>query len=235
MIKIKNEIFFEEYEIFQKIFSEDDFFYAKKIRILDLWCGNGRFNLLIEKIFADFFYKKNFSVLKKFFFWFLKFFWVKKNFWVKKIFYWVEKNFFESSKKLTFNWNFSDVLINTKIEDFLENPKNFVWNKKFNFIILSWIFENFLKFDEKILNKIYAILDKKWVVYINFWNYWEGFFDENKTLFREKNIFEVKKYFKQNIENQIKKSDFWENFYFDFFKKQKNDGWNVVLVLKNLD
>jgi len=151
----------------------------------------------------------------------------------RKIFYGVEKDFSENIK------NFSDVLINTDIENFLENKGKFIWeNKNFNFVILSWIFENFLKFDEKILNKIYEILERNWVVFINFWNYWENFWNKNINLFREKNISEVKRYFEKNILPEIKKSKFnlnkniWENFEVSFNEKQKNWGWNICLVLK---
>lgn len=201
------EIFFEEYEIFKKILKnrgkfftkiKNFFWFDKKIfRILDLWSWNWRFNLLIQKIFEE----------------------EKIN--QKKIFYWLEKNFSENVK------NFSDVFINTDIENFLDKKENFVWDKYFNFVIISWIFENFLKFDEKILNKIYKILEKNWVVFINFWNYWE----EN-NLFREKNISEVKKYFEENFLPKIKKSKFWEKFEASFNEKERNWGWNISLVLR---
>lgn len=208
MKKIQNEIFFEEYEIFKKIFSEREsfFWYVKNFfgfnnknifRILDLWSWNGRFNFLFKEIFKE------------------------KKIKQKNIFYWVEKDFSENIK------NFSDVFINSDIENFLEKKENFVWNKFFNFVILSGIFENFLKFDEKILNKIFWILLKKGVSYINFWNYWE-----EKKLFREKNLSEIKKYFEENFLPEIKKSNFWENFEVIYNKKKKNGGWNISLVLK---
>jgi len=187
----------------------------KFLRILDLWCWNWRFNLLAQKIFEE------------------------NNFNYKKIFYWVEKNFSENIK------NFSDIFINTDINFFLENKKNFVWEKFFDFVILSGIFENFLKFDKKILNKIYKILEKDWVIFINFWNYWENYsenylekkWDEKKNIFREKNISEVKKYFEKNLLPEIKKSKFnlnkeiWEKFEVFYNEKQKNWGWNISLIL----
>jgi len=221
MKKIQNEIFFEEYEIFKKIFSErKNFFWCVKnffgcvknffgfknkkfFRILDLWCWNWRFNLLIDKIFTE------------------------KKINQKKIFYWVEKNFSENIK------NFSDAFINSDIENFLEKKENFVWKIFFDFIILSWIFENFLKFNEEILNKLYKILEKNWVIYINFWNYWE-----EKNLFREKNISEVEKYFEENFLWEIRKSKFnlnnniWENFEVFYNNKKKNNGRNISLILK---
>lgn len=202
MKKIQNEIFFEEYEILKKFFNFNN---KNFFRILDLWCWNGRFNLLIEKIFLE------------------------KKINQKKIFYWVEKNFSENYK------NFSDIFINTDIENFLEKKENFVWKKFFDFTIVSGVFENFLKFDEKILNKIYEILEKNWSIFINFWNYWENFFekkwDKEKNIFREKNISEVKKYFEENFLPEIKKSNFWEKFEVFYNEKQKNLGWNISLIL----
>lgn len=202
MKKIQNEIFFEEYEILKKFFNFNN---KNFFRILDLWCWNGRFNLLIEKIFLE------------------------KKINQKKIFYWVEKNFSENYK------NFSDIFINTDIENFLEKKENFVWKIFFDFVIVSGVFENFLKFDEKILNKIYEILEKNWSIFINFWNYWENFFekkwDKEKNIFREKNISEVKKYFEEIFLPEIKKSNFWEKFEVFYNEKQKNWGWNISLIL----
>ena len=139
---------------------------------------------------------------------------IKNNF----IYFWIDEIFYKNQNcDIFFDWKIDEIL-----EKILKKNKS-----KFDLIIANWIFENNLNFEIDILNKIFENLNKKSFVYLNFWNFWEDNF------FRENDLKKVKNYVKKNIIPKIINSNFWENYSISYFEKEKNEWFNISIILYN--
>jgi len=138
----------------------------------------------------------------------------KNNF----IYYWIDNTFYKNQN--------CDVFFDWEILEIVKKLNN---NFSFDLIIANWIFENNLSFEIETLNVIFTLLNKKWLVYLNFWNFWKD------NLYRSDDLEKVKKYVKNNFLSKIIKSKFWNNFKISYFKKQKNEWFNISIILSKID
>ena len=197
-------------------------------KVLDLWCWNWRYELLLNDIFQNLLKGCGDG-------WVLSPVWFADNCakergnfdWKIFSYTWVDNQIFKPQ--------YSSDFVLSSIDDFLINYKakfdnnsgdsghDLLTKKWYDLIILSWMFENNWEFNIDNLKSLIWLLRTDWKIYMNFWNYWSN------LEYRSKDSSLVELYIKDNIAWVLNET--WLKYEINLYEKQKNKGFNIVVIL----